>query len=257
MIAAWRAVVLASIVASSAAPGAVAEVYWSTAASGCFADSAAMRSNRYSLATDTSITFRGGETGTIILVCGVARHVGSTVAPDVLGLAYRDSTGTGTAAGVQAELVRVDRQTGARTIVASVASDSSSLQVTNHVQSAAFNEALDFTSSYYHVRVALKRGQGNQDARAFAVMIESLCGNGDLDAGEMCEDGNNNNLDGCSATCQVEIGSDCGNNIIEGSEECDGAELGGASCSSVDPSNPNGFLACTAGCTFDTSGCTP
>ena len=36
-----------------------------------------------------------------------------------------------------------------------------------------------------------------------------LCGMGQLDAGEECDDGNRNNGDGCSNACQVEFGSTC------------------------------------------------
>jgi len=31
-----------------------------------------------------------------------------------------------------------------------------------------------------------------------------VCGNGTLDAGEQCDDGNTADGDGCSATCQLE-----------------------------------------------------
>ncbi len=40
-------------------------------------------------------------------------------------------------------------------------------------------------------------------------MIATLCGNGVLDPGEQCDDGNTNNGDGCSATCQIEAGWNC------------------------------------------------
>lgn len=46
----------------------------------------------------------------------------------------------------------------------------------------------------------------------------------------------------------------CGNNQREGTEQCDGSDLGGESCASLNA--PPGSLACTDGCTFDTSGCT-
>jgi cysteine-rich repeat protein len=45
-----------------------------------------------------------------------------------------------------------------------------------------------------------------------APIVEPLCGNGELDAGEECDDGNNTNGDGCSSTCKDEgtcIGWDC------------------------------------------------
>lgn len=48
----------------------------------------------------------------------------------------------------------------------------------------------------------------------------------------------------------------CGNSLIEGTEQCDGTELGGATCSSLPGGFAGGTLACTDGCTFDTTGCT-
>lgn len=48
---------------------------------------------------------------------------------------------------------------------------------------------------------------------------------------------------------------DCGNDLLEDGEECDGADLGGAVCADVDPGFVSGTLACGATCTFDASGC--
>jgi fibro-slime domain-containing protein len=58
------------------------------------------------------------------------------------------------------------------------------------------------------------------------------CGNGTLDAGEMCDDGNLTNGDGCGATCIIEEGwacppgqachkTTCGDSVVEGWEQCD------------------------------------
>lgn len=47
----------------------------------------------------------------------------------------------------------------------------------------------------------------------------NLCGNGALDAGEACDDGNNDNGDGCNAVCAIE--GDCGNGTLEPGETCD------------------------------------
>jgi len=47
----------------------------------------------------------------------------------------------------------------------------------------------------------------------------SLCGNGEVDPGEQCDDGNTMDHDGCSSTCRVE--GFCGNDIVETGEECD------------------------------------
>jgi hypothetical protein len=45
----------------------------------------------------------------------------------------------------------------------------------------------------------------------------------------------------------------CGNNIKEGGEQCDGTDLGGATCQSLGFSG--GTLSCSASCNFNTSAC--
>ncbi len=47
----------------------------------------------------------------------------------------------------------------------------------------------------------------------------------------------------------------CGDGVKNGSEACDAADLGGATCTSE--GFATGTLACGQGCTLDTSGCTP
>lgn len=47
-------------------------------------------------------------------------------------------------------------------------------------------------------------------------------------------------------------GATCGNGIREGGEQCDGDDLGGATCP---PEYESGEVTCTAGCTIDMSGC--
>ena len=97
-------------------------------------------------------------------------------------------------------------------------------------------------------------------------ITSSVCGNGIIEAGEQCDDGDTVSGDGCSATCQVEPGwtcvgepsvcSRCGNGIIEGVEQCDGTDLGGQTCTSLGQGFSGGTLACSNTCQFDTSGCT-
>jgi len=60
----------------------------------------------------------------------------------------------------------------------------------------------------------------------------NLCGNGTLDPGEGCEDGNTVSGDGCDANCTPTA---CGNGIATAGEECDG----------------NDAAACAAGCRPD------
>jgi cysteine-rich repeat protein len=51
-----------------------------------------------------------------------------------------------------------------------------------------------------------------------AVCITGLCGNGHIDPGEQCDDGNILAGDGCSPTCQLE---ECGNGVLDPGEVCD------------------------------------
>ncbi len=66
------------------------------------------------------------------------------------------------------------------------------------------------------------------------------CGNGTRDAGEECDDGNNVDCDGCSATCTLET---CGNGLRECNEECD------------DGNNTDGD-GCSSNCTIESNTCT-
>ncbi len=66
-------------------------------------------------------------------------------------------------------------------------------------------------------------------------MSMATCGDGAVDAGEQCDDGNTAAGDGCSATCQTEMSmATCGNGIIEGAEQCDdGNTTSGDGCSAT------------------------
>ena len=78
-----------------------------------------------------------------------------------------------------------------------------------------------------------------------AIHFLSLCGNGVLDVGEACDDGNAKSNDGCNATCQYETGwnctstlpticSGCGDGILSVNEVCDdGNRDEGDGCSST------------------------
>ncbi|MDC0118012.1 DUF4215 domain-containing protein [bacterium] len=89
----------------------------------------------------------------------------------------------------------------------------------------------------------------------------SVCGDGVLDEGEACDDGNTMDGDGCSSTCELE--SVCGNGILEGNEVCDdGNTIDGDNCSSTCDAVyfcGDGILegneACDDGNTMDGDGC--
>ncbi|MHC4837767.1 MAG: DUF4215 domain-containing protein, partial [Planctomycetota bacterium] len=86
-----------------------------------------------------------------------------------------------------------------------------------------------------------------------------LCGNGIVDAGEQCDDGNHVNQDGCDSECR----SECGNGVVDAGEECDdGNSNDFDGCSSVCASEGecgNGLLepgeACDDGNLEDNDGC--
>lgn len=59
-----------------------------------------------------------------------------------------------------------------------------------------------------------------------------FCGDGYLQVGELCDDGNRVSGDGCSATCQIEVLQYCGDNKLDAGEECDdGNTRDGDGCS--------------------------
>jgi cysteine-rich repeat protein len=63
---------------------------------------------------------------------------------------------------------------------------------------------------------------------------DQLCGDGVLDIGEECDDGNTVDSDGCSRDCKSEKSSVCGNGILEEDEECDDGNLmNGDRCSAT------------------------
>ncbi len=93
--------------------------------------------------------------------------------------------------------------------------------------------------------------------------IDAACGNGIIEPGETCDDGNPTEGDGCSATCGIEEpppppGPECGNGFLEFGEGCDdGNLLDGDGCSSacqLEPPPPptrvcgNGLLEPGEGC---------
>ncbi|MBM3228534.1 DUF4215 domain-containing protein [Candidatus Pacearchaeota archaeon] len=62
---------------------------------------------------------------------------------------------------------------------------------------------------------------------------DPVCGNGLLETGEECDDGNLINGDGCSAQCKIEENETetyCGNGILESGEECDRGLFNGFLC---------------------------
>ncbi len=91
----------------------------------------------------------------------------------------------------------------------------------------------------------------------------SVCGNGQLQAGEACDDGNTVSGDGCSATCTIEVAV-CGNGVRQGTETCDDGNTiswdgCSATCAVEIPVCGNGHRqgteACDDGNTISWDGC--
>ena len=79
------------------------------------------------------------------------------------------------------------------------------------------------------------------------------CGNGTVDAGEACDDGNMTNGDGCENDCTV-TPTVCGDGTVDAGEECDdGNTTNGDGCSSVCAIEP---LTCDGGACDPTEDCT-
>jgi hypothetical protein len=103
--------------------------------------------------------------------------------------------------------------------------------------------------------------------------VPPTCGNGVVDGAEQCDGSdlggascasrgyNAGGALSCTAGCAYDTSacmcapaSTCGNGVRDGNEQCDGSDLGGATCASLGYTL-DGTLACTAGCGYDTSGC--
>ncbi|RLC34129.1 MAG: hypothetical protein DRZ76_03235, partial [Candidatus Nealsonbacteria bacterium] len=96
-----------------------------------------------------------------------------------------------------------------------------------------------------------------------------MCGNGVIDQGEECDNGDENTdepdlncygqLTYCTMACSemtINCNAYCGDSAINGEETCDGADLGGKTCESILGAGYSGTLACLPDCSdYDVSNC--
>jgi cysteine-rich repeat protein len=74
----------------------------------------------------------------------------------------------------------------------------------------------------------------------------AVCGDGTVDEGEACDDGNTNDYDACHNSCTTNL---CGNNALDGGEECDdgGLCVGGDNAGKRCPASVQDGVDCGAG----------
>lgn len=92
-----------------------------------------------------------------------------------------------------------------------------------------------------------------RDSFSWRVIRTSWCGDGvvDKDAGEECDDANNDDHDNCTG-CEKAY---CGDGIKNiNTEECDGSDFGGSSCASY-RQGMEGSLVCSSDCTISYEHC--
>lgn len=97
-------------------------------------------------------------------------------------------------------------------------------------------------------------GNGADTDACLPTCENASCGDGLLWAGvEQCDDGNLQDGDGCESDC-TPTPSVCGDGVAQGTEECDGDDFRGETCSTLGAGD-FGALTCTAACTVDTALC--
>jgi cysteine-rich repeat protein len=59
------------------------------------------------------------------------------------------------------------------------------------------------------------------DACSGPVVVTPVCGNGTIEGTEACDDGNSDNTDACLNDCTLPVPASCGNSVVESGEECE------------------------------------
>jgi len=80
----------------------------------------------------------------------------------------------------------------------------------------------------------------------------SRCGNGVVDPGEQCDDGNLTNGDGCSALCGPDT---CGDGVVQGAEACDCGTNPSSLPSGCTDVNGGSYANCAVNCTIPHERC--
>ena len=121
-----------------------------------------------------------------------------------------------------------------------------------NLQTLSFNGTLDEIAVWDRVLTAAEvRAIFDTDNIGMCAVPEAICGNGFVETGEDCDDGNKVDTDACTALCKSAV---CGDGIIRtGVEQCEGINLAGASCQTL--GFANGSLSCSSSCSFNNTAC--
>src|SRR5262249_41610059 len=76
----------------------------------------------------------------------------------------------------------------------------------------------DNPGGVYILAVCVSGATSPRQCKYDAFHVRLGCGDGILQEGEECDDGNTVSGDGCSATCKHEV---CGNHVLDPGEQCD------------------------------------
>jgi hypothetical protein len=151
--------------------GAQAEtIIWNAPGAACVPNATSVKNVRNFGAA--SVGHLGVRTGALVFTCAIERFDTATDGW-VLGMAYRDSTGTGTAASVVVRLYRLPK-TGFVPIQLAALSSNAFTATGNAVSGStnSFTHLFNFDANAYFIRVSITRGAKTQVARLHSVWIE-------------------------------------------------------------------------------------
>lgn len=85
-----------------------------------------------------------------------------------------------------------------------------------------FGKTFAARGTMLYVGDPLDQGASDSIGAVYFFLSDSLCGSGQVETGEGCDDGNRENDDGCDANCQP---TGCGNGVVTAGERCDDGNL--------------------------------
>ena len=108
--------------------------------------------------------------------------------------------------------------------------------------------------------MAVARVERHRQGRSKLRALSRICGVGLLLGGTAfvaCGGTVTSEHNGTGGSSGTTAGANCGNGVIDAGEVCDRTALGGKTCATATAgSKTSGTLKCSSSCTFDTSACT-